>query len=377
MPQNMLHSSLVATTQMKRYVLIFSMSLLGLPVSTFAQNKFANTNFEVVDSLARTLEYKDDLIKLTQDLTASYSQDISKVRSIFIWITNNIRYDYKFVNAGKEITPPGCEGKFNCAAELAEWENNYIKKVLRKGKAICDGYARLFKKMCDIAGIESDIVPGYAKNKYYQVGVPMSVSHAWNTVKIDSAYYYLDPTWAAGYCTEDEEKNLLTGFVRSYQNYYWLTPPDKLVRDHFPQSGKWAFQTNYTKEKFLDNAFFYTTDVLKNINVLSPTSGVIGVKKGDTIHFKFTFAKNIDKIQVNSNVFRNPDEWVLEEKSRRRSVLVRDTSAARRQVYLPFKRNEDTYEFDYVVKENSLYYMDILFDRKKAIRFKVKVREEN
>jgi len=361
---------------MKRHVLIFLIGLLALPAFTFGQNKFTNTSFGAVDSLARTLEYKGDLIKLTQDLTTPYSEDIFKVRSIFIWVTNNIRYDYKFINAGKEITPPSCEGKFSCAAELAEWENNYIKQVLRKKKAICDGYARLFKRMCDIASIESDIVPGYAKNKYYQVGVPMSVNHAWNTVKIDSVYYYLDPTWAAGYCTEDEDEKL-TGFVKSYENYYWLTPADKLARSHFPQSGKWAFQTNYTKEKFLDNPFFYSAIILKNINVLSPATGVISVKKGDTIHFKLTCDKNIDKIQVNSNVFRNPDEWVFEEKSRRRKILVHDTSAIRKQVYFPFKHNEDIYEFDYVVKENALYYLDILFDRKKSIRYKVKVQEEN
>ena len=85
----------------------------------------------------------------------------------------------------------------------------------------------------------------------------------------------------------------------------------------------------------------------------------------------------LDKIQINSNIFRNPDEWVQEEKSRRKKILVHDTSAIRRQVYFPFKRNDDIYEFDYVVKENSLYYLDILLDRKKSIRYKVKVQEEN
>ena len=32
----------------------------------------------------------------------------------------------------------------------------------------------------------------------------------------------------------------------------------------------------------------------------------------------------------------------------------------------------NVYQFDYIVKENSLYYIEILFDSKQGIRYKVK-----
>jgi transglutaminase/protease-like cytokinesis protein 3 len=45
------------------------------------------------------------------------------------------------------------------------WETKYIDKVLKKKKAVCQGYSMLFKKMCDIAGLKSEIVTGLCKNR--------------------------------------------------------------------------------------------------------------------------------------------------------------------------------------------------------------------
>jgi hypothetical protein len=53
-------------------------------------------DFTTVDQRARSIRYEDDIVKLTQSLTSPYSDKLSKVRSIFIWITDHIRYDWKF-----------------------------------------------------------------------------------------------------------------------------------------------------------------------------------------------------------------------------------------------------------------------------------------
>ena len=55
--------------------------------------------------------------------------------------------------------------------------------------------------------------------------------------------------------------------------------------------------------------------------------------------------------------------------------MIRDTSADRKQVYIPFIKNGDVYEFNYVVENTALYYLDIIFDYKKALRFKIKLIE--
>lgn len=339
------------------------------------QNTITTTDFSNVDSFVISIKYDNSLIQLSKDLTSVYTEEVYKVRSIFKWITENISYDYKFLNKGKEEKKPDCENIINCKQKIAEWESNYLKKVLHKKKAVCYGYALLFKTLCDYAGIKAEIIEGYARTRPYQVGNNMSVNHAWNAVQINDHWYYLDATWAAGYCIEDEDKGLLTEFVKKYQNYYWCTDYELLKRNHFPKNGRWALQNNFTKEKFFNQPHYYNQDILEKISLQTPDTGVLHVKKGDTIHFKFKYRDNISKLQINSNIFRNPSFWSKEEISRKKSIMVRDTSADRKQVYIPFIKNDQVYEFHYVVENTALYYLDIIFDYKKALRFRIKLVE--
>jgi len=45
----------------------------------------------------------------------------------------------------------------------------------------------------------------------------------------------------------------------------------------------------------------------------------------------------------------------------------------KKQQYIPFRKNGDTYEFDYPVTDGSLYYIEVLFDYEKALKFNVSI----
>jgi hypothetical protein len=361
---------------MKKRVLIILLvvALIWQPCS--AQNKFSGYSFQSVDSFAMSIKYEKDIFKLAKDLAAPYSEDIYKVRSIFRWVADNIEYDYEFINKDKERTKPNCEGSIDCSRIIKEWEEDYVKDILKHKKAICYGYARTFQKLCSINGIRAEIISGYVKNKPYQIGNSLSANHAWNAVMLDSVWYYLDPTWAAGYVSHDEDTDKLLNFKKVFKNYYWLTPFNRLVRNHYPQNGKWVETANFTKEKFFNQPHYFGLQMLEKIsNEISPSTGVLQVKKDSVIHFKFDYVENLDKLQINSNTFTNPPLWNIEEDENGRRVKRIDTSAIRRQVYIPYVRKGHTYEFDYVVKEQSLYYLELIFDNKKAMRYKVSVSE--
>ena len=341
-----------------------------------AQNKFDSYNFKAVDSIAMSVKYEKDIYKLAKDLAGSYTENIYKVRAIFRWVADNIKYDYEFVNKDKERTRPDCENSVDCSRIIKEWEEDYVKDVLKHNKAICYGYARVFQKLCDINGIKTEIISGYVRQNPFEIGNSLSANHAWNAVMLDSVWYYLDPTWAAGYVGRDEETEKLTGYRKHYKNYYWLTPFKRLVRNHYPKNGKWVETPNFTKEKFFNQPHYYRLEMLEKVsNEVSPSTGVLEVKKDSVIHFKLDYAEDIKKLQINSNIFTNPPIWNIEEDDNGRKMKRKDTSAARRQVYIPFTKNENTYEFDYTVKEQSLYYLELLFDNKKAMRYKVRVIE--
>ena len=323
--------------------------------------------------MATTVKYKKDLAALTQELTSPYSEQQFKARAIFKWITENIRYDYKYYNKyyhkGKEPKTYKCKDDRDCETKRIVWETNYIDKVLRKKKAVCQGYSMLFKKMCDIAGLKSEVVTGYVRTEHYQVGSAGTLNHAWNAVWIDSAYYLLDATWAAGGCGKDDDGKLLY-FSKNFNEYYWLTPAADFARNHYPQNNKWVLMPNYSKDSFAANPYYFPSEI-KNIKLLTPASGIITAKKGDTIHFKIDYKGSFKDLQINSNLFRNPDIWVWDDVSKRKRVRRLDTLAVKKQQYVKCKQDGSVYEFEYVVPDSSLYYLDILFDRQRMMRFKV------
>lgn len=59
--------------------------------------------------------------------------------------------------------------------------------VFVKEKAVCEGYARAFKLLMDIAGIECIMVTGTVGEE--------NTSHAWNMVKLDDRWYHIDVTF--------------------------------------------------------------------------------------------------------------------------------------------------------------------------------------
>jgi hypothetical protein len=149
-----------------------------------------------------------------------------------------------------------------------------------------------------------------------------------------------------------------------------LTEPADFARNHFPEKNKWTLLHNYTKDSFSLNPY-YASDEIDNIRLIQPVTGVVNSKKGDTIHFKIDYGGNIKNLQINSNIFQNPPLWDFEDPTIRNAVLIIDTIAQKKQQYVKYKQDGTLLEFDYVVSDNSLYYLDIMFDRRRVMRFKV------
>ena len=75
------------------------------------------------------------------------------------------------------------------------------------GKTVCQGYATYFYRLANKAGIECRVVDGTGNGG----------GHAWNLVKIDGKYYFVDVTWDDG----------------NYDKYtYFLKGSDLFAQDH-------------------------------------------------------------------------------------------------------------------------------------------------
>lgn len=72
----------------------------------------------------------------------------------------------------------------NCKNDTESPYSDTIYGALVQKKALCEGYAKAFSYLCNLAGIENAIITGYTK-----------VPHMWNMVKLGGNWYHVDVTW--------------------------------------------------------------------------------------------------------------------------------------------------------------------------------------
>lgn len=261
--------------------------LLFIPLCFYSQLK--QSNFYDIDNKVESIAVaKTDT--LAKQLAALGSTEREKVRAIFRWITENIAYNVRPVGRKKNTQALFYEEPDDSSATLPSLNERVAKKVLYKGVAFCEGYSRLFKTLCDHAGIKAEIIYGYARtNNNRRFGV----NHAWNAVYFDSAWHLLDVTWASGVVTFTNE------FVRQYNDFYFLTPPEQFIRDHYPEDQKWTLLDNPpVYREYNQSPFRYSGYIKAGINNHFPSKGVIDVAVGETLHFELKARREISNFYV-------------------------------------------------------------------------------
>ncbi|XP_066472164.1 kyphoscoliosis peptidase-like isoform X2 [Tiliqua scincoides] len=192
---------------------------------------------EKLDAYARKVSARSSVESLVSVLLQEAHSDLEKVRAIWMWICHHIEYD-------------GTSASYEPA------------DVLQSGKTVCAGYARLFEKMCSIAGIGCKYLAGYAKGYSFKEGKDVKDKrHAWNAVYIDGRWHLLDCTWASGFVKDGK-------FTFSYDEFYFLTHPAVFINDHFPEDSKWQLlkptlsEQEFGRNKRLSMLFFYRSLLL-------------------------------------------------------------------------------------------------------------------
>ena len=252
-------------------VFFFSMMLSGCQLTNVAPKKVQETSFiphpgyEQIDkhALNAPKHVENSLSKLADYLIEPAKNDREKVRAIYRWITHNIAYDDEDFFSGHT-------------------SDSSLEGVLRSRRAVCEGYAGLFKLLGQAAGLEVENISGYSKGYSYSVEGTDTINHAWNAVKIDGQWQLIDTTWGAGYLDEKKKR-----FVRQFQDYYFLPPPEQFIYDHFPKQAHWQLlkpsisKPEYDKLVYLRPAFFRT-----GLAVGSHSQGTIKTRNQVTIVLK-------------------------------------------------------------------------------------------
>lgn len=184
-------------------------------------NLWGSSKYEKIDeeskSVPDSLKTPEEIAKF---LTSKLEKEDEKIRALYIWITHNIKYDLDQINSEFQYTS----------------YNEMVEDALKTRKGVCGHYAQLFHYMCESIGIESFVITGYTRQ--LSSNEISKLDHAWNGVKINDSYFFIDNTWAAGHLSYKGN------YVHEFADNYFLILPKKFIKTHVPFDPVWQFLNN-------------------------------------------------------------------------------------------------------------------------------------
>jgi transglutaminase-like putative cysteine protease len=173
--------------------------------------------------------------------------------------------------------------------------------ALCTGKAVCQGYAVLFYRLCKEAGLSVRIISGTGNGG----------AHGWNIVRIGSKYYNVDCTWDGQGAT-------------TYNKYLLKSEAD--FKDHTRKSWKVAgnHYLDYTSAEF--NAQYPMTEKSWDESTTyahskEATSGAVTLKaewndpvlgQPTTFHVSATGGSGNYKFRMDAPSYSDPNQWAFE-----------------------------------------------------------------
>ena len=330
------------------------MLLLAYAATAFSQQ----VSFSDIDERVKSIE-PAPAAELAYTLTKDYTTDKEKVRSIFSWITDHIAYRVKKSYRPVQAASHG-PSSYTDTARWKYSDDIVAETVLQNRSAVCDGYARLFKTLCDDAGLRSAVISGFANGDYNR-HARFRCNHTWNAVYIDSAWHLLDATWASGYTNYSGD-----AFIKRYDASYFMAAPEDFIRDHFPDDIRWTLMQHPSFPNEFNNAPYKRRPFLKyNISSFLPATGIIEASIGDTVQI------TLETADPSANSKITPDTTTLFDSSQQ---PVLSTVAFMEPLAVDSSKKQQHYYFH--VANPAIEWLYVVYNHDTVLCYRLKIRKE-
>lgn len=148
------------------------------------------------------------------------TDDAEKIRAFYMWIIGNINYKDQ-VELLYDENILFYMGSNNCVSPVC---------VLKKKKAVCEGFSKLFEFFCLQSGIEAYTIGGYISKSG---ALQDRATHSWNVVKVNGEWRFFDLTWA--------HAHLEHYGIKSTINEFYMVDPYEFILSHIPLIPMWQF----------------------------------------------------------------------------------------------------------------------------------------
>ncbi|CAK7564650.1 MAG: hypothetical protein SEPTF4163_002546 [Sporothrix epigloea] len=225
-----------------------------------------------------SLPRRDPVRYLAHNLCDDFASQTDKARAIFTWCHHNIAYDV--------------DGFFGGCIP----RNQSIEERIFSGKAVCEGYARVYEALALAAGLECQVVTGHGKGFGFHAvrpGDPIPpcspTGHAWNAVRIDGGQWKLvDACWGAGNVSDQRAER----YEKRFTPEMFTMDNETFGERHFPQNPRQFFRADgrtpswaeYVVEKMsADPVILYSNGPKQFIakESMEPPAQEIVVSRGD------------------------------------------------------------------------------------------------
>lgn len=277
----------------------------------FVSPTYSQKNSSIKKLIEKSVDLKLDMWGLTTFAEKNIKEKKELALFFYHWIGANITYDYELSSRLKD----------NSISNKEFWNNQDELVVYESKKAVCAGYAKLYKWFLDWVEIETVVISGHirdTRNHYIELEKDDNFSHAWNAIKIEGKWMLVDTTWGNSNDPSQSE-------------YYFNINPKWLIITHFPKNKKWQLLEKqltleeFNKSKYVkpiwfylgfeeipklmaDKNYYYFTYKKPNINC----SVNLQYSSDNT---NFNFIKNIKKIEQEGVIYYKFSKENINEKT--------------------------------------------------------------
>ncbi len=281
---------------MQKTVLLFAL-LLSI---TFLKAQELNKIDAIVSQYPKTFNETEELATLINN---DFDNDKDKARAIFSWIANNVKYDVDTHFSKKKKKRIKYKNKIDKALKESKQRIRIENKALSEHLAVDEGYAILYKRLCELTGLYGYIVKGTAKLRTYDIGrIPRMQSYSWNVVQIDKEWFFVDATLGSGTLDYLEKT-----YQPNFNDKYFFTPPELFFLNHFPKDQGWLL-VEKTAEDFASLPLFTGKYLKSDFELITPNEGVLDMKGQDSIQFQIKSPIPLADLSYQFNYEQEPSE---------------------------------------------------------------------
>jgi transglutaminase/protease-like cytokinesis protein 3 len=281
---------------MKAKYIFYTFLFLNLLFLNFSYSQKYNSIDSIVDTYPKNIITAEKLIEL---INKDFSKQDEKARAVFRWVATNISYDVDLAESMNYVSKNAFSYKTEKERETKDikFKLDLVSSTMNTKKTVCHGYAALMEYLYLKLGLESTIVFGNLKADPSQIGeMPDVTNHAWNVVKIDNNWQFVDATLAAGFVSSKTNS-----FKFYFNDAYFFTAPDRFFLNHYPTNERWLLVAK-SKKDFAPLPVFFGSYFQYNYKILKPESGICSTEGNPNLILAIRGLEDYDTIAYSSSI---------------------------------------------------------------------------